>query len=297
MSHISRFGKNRTEFRANRPLSNDEMMRAAPSIFANAAHESRSARYTYVPTVAVLDGLRREGFEPFMVAQSRSRIEGKAEFTKHMIRMRRADLIATSGEAPEIILVNSHDGTSAYQLIAGMIRFACANGLVCASSLIEDVRVAHKGDIVRDVIEGAFSVVSGFDQVRAATDSMKALTLSSDEQRVFASAALTARFGTVEERTDTETGRVTPIPVTVERALSVRRIEDRSNDLWTTFNRLQETTVRGGDRHAQLSAQGRRGRTRAVTGISQNVALNRALWELAEGMRAIKEGGSIQVAA
>ena len=30
----------------------------------------------------------REGFEPFMVAQGKSRIEGKTEFTKHMIRMR-----------------------------------------------------------------------------------------------------------------------------------------------------------------------------------------------------------------
>ena len=66
------------------------MRLAAPSIFAAGKHASRSERYTYIPTIEVLRGLRKEGFEPFMVAQSASRIEGKTEFTKHMIRMRHA---------------------------------------------------------------------------------------------------------------------------------------------------------------------------------------------------------------
>jgi len=32
-------------------------------------------------------GLQREGFQPFMVAQGASRVEGKADFTKHLIRL------------------------------------------------------------------------------------------------------------------------------------------------------------------------------------------------------------------
>jgi len=47
-----------------------------------ASRASRSERYTYIPTIDVLRGLREEGFEPFMVAQSQSRIEGETEFTK-----------------------------------------------------------------------------------------------------------------------------------------------------------------------------------------------------------------------
>ena len=61
------------------------MRPAAPSIFAAGKHESRSARYTYIPTIEALRGLQTEGFQPFMVAQGKSRIEGKSEFTKHMI--------------------------------------------------------------------------------------------------------------------------------------------------------------------------------------------------------------------
>ncbi len=98
--------------RSDDPLSEERMRVAAPSIFAEGKHASRSERYTYIPTIDVLHGLRKEGYEPFMVAQGASRVEGKAEFTKHMIRMRHAGQVQTKSEANEIILINSHDGAS-----------------------------------------------------------------------------------------------------------------------------------------------------------------------------------------
>ena len=65
-----------------------------------------------------------------------------------------------------------------------------------------------------------------------------------------------------------------------------RRFEDRRDDLWTTFNRLQENLVKGG--LEGRSRNGRATRTRPVNGIDQNVKLNRALWVLAEEMRRLK---------
>ena len=62
-----------------------------------------------------------------MVAQSRSRIEGKADYTKHMIRMRHAGQAAKRRPKPnEIILINSHDGASSYQMLAGVFRLCTA---------------------------------------------------------------------------------------------------------------------------------------------------------------------------
>ena len=84
----ARFARNTRVMRSDQPLSEYQMRAAAPSIFAEGKHASRSERYTYIPTIDVLRGLRKKGFEPFMVAQGASRVEGKAEFTKHMIRMR-----------------------------------------------------------------------------------------------------------------------------------------------------------------------------------------------------------------
>ena len=102
----TRFARNTRVLRADAPLSEDQMRSAAPSVFAEGKHASRSERYTYIPTIDVLRGLRKEGFEPFMVAQGQSRVEGKAEFTKHMIRMRHAGHVSTRPEANEIILIN-----------------------------------------------------------------------------------------------------------------------------------------------------------------------------------------------
>ncbi len=72
--------------------------------------QSRSERYTYVPTIDVLRGLQNKGFQPFMVAQGMSRTEGKTEFTKHMIRVRHVNTAQAKPEANEIILINSQDG-------------------------------------------------------------------------------------------------------------------------------------------------------------------------------------------
>ena len=107
----SRFSRNALALRSNHPLSNDEIAEFAPSILAHAAHESRSDRYSYIPTVEVLDALRKEGFQPFMVCQTRVRDDGRRAYTKHMVRLRHADQI-TGSEANEIIMLNSHDGTS-----------------------------------------------------------------------------------------------------------------------------------------------------------------------------------------
>lgn len=121
MQLASRFAFRSPSLRSDYPLSDDQIHRVAPSIFADAPHESRSQRYAYIPTAAVLTELRKEGFQPFMVTQTRVRDEGKREHTKHMIRLRHASQI-NGAEANEIVLLNSHDGTSSYQMLAGMFR-------------------------------------------------------------------------------------------------------------------------------------------------------------------------------
>jgi hypothetical protein len=262
--------------RADSPLSDDQIRRVAPSIFANAKHESRSERYTYIPTIDVLRGLRNEGFQPFMICQTRVRDPGKREFTKHMLRLRHSGQI-TGEEADEIVLLNSHDGSSSYQMLAGTFRFVCQNGMVAGDN-VADIRVPHKGNVVQNVINGAFDVLDGFELIREQKDGMRAVALDRDEQEAFARSALALRY----DPADAEA----PAPVTESQLLAPRRFEDRRDDLWTVFNRVQENLTKGG-----LHGRSRTGRsmsTRPITGIDQNVKLNRALWMLADAMRQMK---------
>lgn len=263
------------------PLTDDQIARLAPSVFASTPHDSRSSRYAMIPTSDVLAGLRREGFVPFAAQQGRSRVEGKEAFTKHLLRLRHVDALAKPaavGDAVnEILVLNSHDGTSAYKMMAGCFRFVCANGLV-VGSIVDDVRVAHTGTVVRDVIEGAHRILGQFGAVDSSRDAMQSLQLSSGEQRAFAEAALSVRYPDAIEAEG--------VPVSVEQALRPRRYEDQDASLWATFNRVQETLVGGGVRGPRVN--GRRMTTRAVNGIDGNVALNRGLWILAEKMRELR---------
>ena len=274
MQLASRFAHHSPALRSETPLSDDQIRRVAPSIFADAPHESRSERYSYIPTAAVLTELRKEGFQPFMVCQTRVRNEGRREHTKHMLRLRHSNQI-NAREANEIILLNSHDGTSSYQLLGGMFRFVCSNGLVCGDT-VGDVRVPHKGDVAGHVIEGAYQVLSGFEHAQESRESMQAITLDAGESEVFARAALALKYDDPTK----------PAPVTESQILMPRRFDDRRPDLWSVFNRTQENLTKGG--LAGRAANGRRQRTRPVQGIDSDIRLNRALWLLADGMRALK---------
>lgn len=274
MQLASRFSRNQTSFRSIAPLTDEQILKVAPSIFAEEKHTSRSERYTYIPTIEILNGLRKEGFSPFMVCQSRARDESKREHTKHMVRLRHAGQIE-GAEANEIILLNSHDGSSAYQMLAGMYRFVCANGMVCGDTL-SDIRVRHSGKVVDNVIEGACRVLDDFAQVEAQKDGMKALSLNDGEQAAFASAALALRYDMAQA----------PAPIAERQLLRVNRSDDAASDLWTTFNRVQENLLRGGLRARTATGQTRA--TRPIASIDQNVKLNRGLWVLAEAMRKLK---------
>ena len=270
----SRFGAGAPSLYSTTPLSDDQIRSVAPSIFAEAPHDSRSERYSYIPTSAVLEKLRGNGFQPFMVGQTRVRSEDRREFTKHMLRLRHASQTADK-EAYEVILLNSHDGTSSYQMLAGMFRFVCMNGMVCGD-VVEDVRIPHKGDVADRVVEGAFDVLDGADLVREVRNDMRALTLNPGEEQAYARAALQLRWDTEEA----------PAPVTEDAVLRARRWDDKGTDLWSTFNRVQENMLKGGLEGRNRS--GRRTTTRAVMGIDQGVKLNRALFTLAEEMKRLK---------
>ena len=274
MKLASRFSYRSPVLRSDRPLSDDQIRSVAPSIFAETPHESRSQRYSYIPTAAVLAELRKEGFQPFMVCQTRVRHEDRRDFTKHMLRLRHASQIDGT-EANEVILLNSHDGTSSYQMLAGMFRFVCQNGLVCGNAFA-DVRVPHKGNVTDQVIEGAYEVVSGFEQVQHSRDAMRAITLDDGEAEVFARSALTLKYD--------DSGKA--LPITENQVLRPRRFDDNASDLWSIFNRVQENLVKGG--LTGRTANGRQRQTRPVQGIDQNLRLNRALWLLADGLRQLK---------
>ena len=266
--------------RAVQALTIDQIRKAAPSAFAVEAHSSRSERYAYIPTSAIIERLFAEGFVCTSAQQARSRIEGKSEYTKHMLKFsREGQALARVGDSvPQLALVNSHDGTSRYKLLAGLFRLVCSNGLTVSDGTFGEVSVPHTGDIVGRVIEGSYQVIEGAEKAGEVAAAWRSIKLNVDEQTQFARAASLLRWDGIEAQA----------PVMPQTLLAPRRHEDRATDLWTTYNVVQENMVKGGQRGNTRDAGGRRRSVRAVKGIDGNVALNRALWALTEGMAALK---------
>src|SRR5262249_23691338 len=117
-----------------RALSTEALHQRVPAIYALSAHESRSRSYTFISTVAVVDALQSAGFLPVEARQAtRARSPLHA---RHMIRFRRRfETVALRDSVPEILFLNAHDGTSAYQLRVGLYRAVCTNGLIVSQGV------------------------------------------------------------------------------------------------------------------------------------------------------------------
>ena len=272
-------------FDTGRAVTEDEMRRLAPSIFATQAHESRSERFRPIPTIEVLRSLTKEGFLPVGVKQSRSRDEDRREFTKHLIRLRRMDNVESykvGDTVCEILLKNANDGSSAYDLMAGLFRIRCLNSMVAQTGTLDSVKVRHSGDVANKVIEGTYRVLGEAQKALVAPADWSRLPLNVEERGAMADAARVLRFADADGEVDT--------PIKATQLLTPRRHDDVTKDLWTTFNVIQENVIRGGLQAMGRDANNRPRRvtTRAVNGIDQDVRLNKALWILAERMAQLK---------
>lgn len=263
----------------HRVLSLEQMYKASPSVFASKPWHKKSDKYRFIPTINVVERMIEEGFVPVRASQSRTRIEGKENFTKHMVRFRSLSHIGnnlTVGDSiPELVLINSHDGASSYQLMAGIFRVVCSNGLIVCSSSFGDIRTRHSGqkDLAEEVIDASYEVIEHMPEVAGQIEKFNAIELQKGEQIAFAKACSIVHN--------------TAIDYSPEQLLVNRRAEDAADgkgnrSLWKTYNVIQENILRGGI--SGLARNGRQRETRTIKSVHEDIRTNKALWTLTEEM-------------
>lgn len=273
-----RFGRGGSMVQSREPLTLDAIRNAAPSVFAESRHSSRTERFTYIPTSQIVEHLMGRDFGVFSVMQGGSRDDEKRGFTKHLVRFRPlSQPVQAGGTFNEIILINAHDGTSSYRLMAGVFRLVCSNGLTVAESLLSDVRIKHSGDVLCDVSDSVTRLAGDLPKIGHVVESMQATALEPAEREAFARAAIVAKYGDESA------------PVTAAQVLTPRRSADSAPDLWSTLNVAQESLIQGGQRYRLQTDRGvQRRKTQPVRSVDGTTNLNRALWQLAEEMRRLK---------
>ena len=228
-------------------------------------------RYVHVPTEKVIEDIMELGWTPINAYRVASR--GKRTGTgRHMVKFVNYDFMQEGKtEYPELLLTNSHDGTTAFKLDVGIFRLVCSNGMVVKSQDFGSMRVRHYGYDFETIKGAVNSLVEQIPDYLKQVEDMKKQELEREQMLEFARQAAMLRMTKVNEEAIDEV-------VDIEDLLESTRKEDDGNGLWEVFNRLQEKVVNGKFNYA-LGKKERK--ARPVKGFKSQVKLNQDLWELA----------------
>jgi hypothetical protein len=275
-----------------------EQMTRLSSIVATHEAERTSDKYNFFSTMNIVNMLAKEKWLPVAMQEQNVRLEDRKGFQKHMIRFRRpGETLKNVGDlAPEIILTNSHDALSAYQIMAGIFRLACLNGMIVSEAEFSSIHVRHLGFKEEDVIDATYKVIEEVPKLTDKIGQYKAITLNPEERFAFAESALVTKFANDDETQAEEHGGLVKIEdrtFNLQKLLQPRRTEDQLPTLWNTFNIIQEKFTKGNDyeqttRISDVGKITRKTKVSGIRGINENIRVNRGLWQLTELMRELK---------
>jgi hypothetical protein len=222
-------------------------------------------KYMFIDTRQVVEDMKDLGFEVAGFRRPGNKPTGGA-YGLHEVDFRRSeDMNKALDVAPRVLFLNSYDGTKKAQIISGIIRWICSNGLI-AGDIYQHDKFIHMGFYEEQLLDYIRSSAQSADKVFGAIDRFKTITLDPSEYRIMAERAGELRFGN------------TNVEVKSNMFLMPRRLEDaRRQDLWTVWNRVQENVMRGG-----LPTVGSGRFSRPLADIQKSNQVNVQLWDLLE---------------
>lgn len=267
----------------NQAESNNTTMYSATNITLTSAPvttetqiEGLTPRYSHISTSRIADTLRQAGWEFSDGTTRRARTPERAAHAAHVLRFRNAAMPTINGNIIEAVVLNSHDGSTAFELGFGVYRIACANGLVVRTATVGSVRLVHSGLNLDNVFNAAKSLADRAPEVAATVERWSGTQLDHDLALQMSSRMAKARWGSRFVEAD---------------LLAPRRMDDTRSDLWTVFNRAQEAVIRGGmdvtlSRPVEVEGEVARvvnttRRATAIRGALKQMRLNQDLFAIA----------------
>lgn len=238
-----------------------------------------SDRYSHVTTQDVLTQLESRGFKVTNTVLTKPKKTEREGFQKHMLRLSHVDLESqfknVGDSRPELVLVNSHDASTSIRFLIGVYRLVCANGLIVGNTY-GGVSIRHTGDVWSKIDKGLEDVTKRVPLVAETIQRFSSIQLNESKTL---------------ELTREAVKLIVPqnaVNVNLNSALRVRRGDDSSQDLWTVYNRIQESLIRGGVQYQSETRDEknivsiRNNTSRAIKSIDRQVDVNRGLWDLVE---------------
>src|ERR1700733_179580 len=117
----------------------------------------------FFPLPPFSTGCAKNGWIPVRAQEQSIRTEPRRGFQKHVVRFARLQHLQSwekNQVRPEVVLVNSHDKSSAYQLHCGLFRLVYTNGMVVSDGTFQRISIKHSGFNPDSVIEASFKVLT-----------------------------------------------------------------------------------------------------------------------------------------
>ena len=258
----------------DRLISRDNLRQIVPAAFALGPSDNVSDRYRFISTEKLIDQMGERGWAPVGGMQKRSRKPENRMSQTHVVIFEKLGqaLSKVGGLIGRVYLFNDHMGRAARKLLAGFLRLVCLNGLVADTGIasFNDRRV-HTGTANVGLDAALDAATTRLEDAQGQIEQWQGIHLGALDQAQFAREALKLR--------NPDATKVITSPI-----LERRREEDYGDDLWTTFNVVQENLVQGGS----LGVFHPRRRLRRITGVDSNQQINQGLWALATRFAAEK---------
>ena len=268
----------------NTALTTERIQQLSPAVFATTKHDRLTDRYVALHTSDLIPVMQDYGYAPVQAAQKRSR-KVSAEHSAHMIAFARTiDTDFAQGDVrPEIILYNSHDGSSSVKLFAGAFRFICSNGIVAGDGFQN--RMYHNTSALSGFEDMLRNTVANLPAMMERINLLKSVQLSSATAYEMAKRSVATRW----DMFDAQTKGVYAIEKTITDVLAINRNEDDHMDAFTVFNRIQESVIRGKafvKSLTEATPYGSIRKARPINSVKENIRINGELWNIAEEMAA-----------
>lgn len=230
--------------------------------------ENVTEKYKFISTAQFIEDVTSLGYKLETTSAPRKGLG------MHSMAFSHPSMPQIQGLDLRLLATNSHDATSAFRLHLQVGVNVCANLLVSfVPGLAAHSRVVHRGYAIDKVATAIDAVRNHVDTVLANVDTMQSTQVTPENAVEFLKRA--------SELRDAKPFRLIELN-------EVRHHGQNATNAWDTFNRVQESIIRGGYRTEEyvknsqgidILVPGRR--AREINNIRDRVQTNYKLWELA----------------
>lgn len=237
--------------------------------------------YGFVSTAQVLQLFADKGWTVDMTQIGASKKHDG--FQKHLVTLTNPNFPAIAGlpeyhnTKPSLVLLNSHDKSTAFRLMLGLIRMACMNGIISGVSFGQ-VRVNHSVNAIKHLSDAIEEISANVGKMQELVLRMANTQVDSERAAAFITECYNARLANVNG------------VKRIEYHANPIRMADMNRDAFTLFNRVQEKLIRGGIHYTYeraikdtngnvITTELHNSTTRPIRSVVQTINVNRAVFD------------------